>query len=82
MNVVNAARSSLPKGASRLGASLRPGRVYRREDLVEYSSSIDRHLDELVDTGRLTRLAQGIYYAPRQSTFGALPPEDDEVVSA
>ena len=70
------------KAASRLGASLRPGRVYRREDLVQHSSSVDRHLDELVSTGRLTRLAQGIYYAPRESSLGVLPPEDDEVVSA
>jgi hypothetical protein len=70
------------KAASRLGANLRPGRVYRREDLVPHSSSVDRHLDELVSAGRLTRLAQGMYYAPRESSFGVLPPEDGEVVSA
>lgn len=82
MNASAAVRPSRKKAASRLGASLRPGRVYRREDLAPHSSSVDRHLDELVSAGRLTRLAQGIYYAPRESSFGVLPPEDDEVVSA
>lgn len=82
MNAQTASRPHRQKAAARLGANLRPGRVYRREDLVSHSSSVDRHLDELVSAGRLTRLAQGIYYAPRQSSFGVLPPEDDELVSA
>ena len=36
----------------------------------------------MVDRGDQTKLAQGLYYAPRSSAFGALPPEDGELVAA
>ena len=72
-----------PRAAKgRLEGSLRAGRVYRREDLVPLSKAVDRHLRELVDGGQLTKLAQGLYYAPRNSTFGALPPDETELVGA
>jgi len=67
---------------AQLAGALRSGRVYRREDLVPFSKAVDRHLRELVDRGDLTKLAQGLYYAPRSSAFGALPPEDGELVAA
>ncbi|MEK6787774.1 MAG: hypothetical protein AABY68_02335 [Pseudomonadota bacterium] len=60
--------------------SLKPGHVYRREDLARVSNAVDRHLRELVSAGQLKKLAQGLYYAPRQSVFGSLPPEDAELV--
>ena len=44
------------------------------------SNAVDRHLRELVDSGQLLKLAQGLYYAPKQSKFGPLPPEDDQLV--
>jgi hypothetical protein len=34
----------------------------------------------LVSTGTLKKLAQGLYYAPKQSSFGPLPPTDEQVV--
>jgi hypothetical protein len=46
------------------------------------SNAVDRHLRELVADGRLKKLAQGLYYAPRQSSFGALPPQDAELVGS
>lgn len=49
---------------------------------MPFSKAVDRHLRELVDRGDLTKLAQGLYYAPRSSAFGALPPEDGELVAA
>ena len=61
---------------------IRPGKVYRREDLLTSSNSIDRHLRELLDDGGLKKLAQGLYHAPRQSAFGVLPPDDSELVRA
>lgn len=67
---------------AQLAGTLRAGRVYRREDLVPFSRAVDRHLRELVDGGQLTKLAPGLYYAPRNSTFGALPPDDGELVAA
>jgi hypothetical protein len=41
---------------------------------------VDRHLRELVSQGKLLKLAQGLYHAPKQSNFGPLPPGDDQVV--
>lgn len=74
------ASSNVAKG--RLEGSLRAGRVYRREDFVPLSKAVDRHLRELVDAGQLTKLAQGLYYAPRKSAFGTLPPDEAELVGA
>ncbi len=69
-------------GSADLASALRAGRVYRREDLARVSNAVDRHLRELVAGGQLKKLAQGLYYAPRQSTFGAVPPDDHELVEA
>ena len=53
-----------------LADELQAGRVYRREDFARLSNAVDRHLRELVSTGVLKKLAQGLYYAPKQSNFG------------
>jgi hypothetical protein len=63
-----------------LANELQAGRVYRREDLARLSKAVDRHLQELVSAGTLKKLAQGLYYAPKQSSFGPLPPTDEQVV--
>lgn len=60
--------------------ALELGRVYRRADLAMLSNAVDRHLQALVQAGDLRKLAQGLYYAPRQSVFGELPPDDAELV--
>jgi hypothetical protein len=67
---------------SRLAGALRSGRVYRREDLAPHSRAVDRHLREMVADGQLTKLARGLYYAPRSSAFGPLPPDDHALVAA
>lgn len=59
---------------------LRPGRVYRREDLARWSNAVDRHLKQLVSDGTLTKLAGGLYLYPKQTVFGKAPPEDDKLV--
>ncbi|MGC2165069.1 MAG: hypothetical protein WA632_03525 [Gallionella sp.] len=61
---------------------LRAGKVYRREDLVPYSTSVDRELQQMVAAGKLTKAAQGLYYAPRKSVFGDAPPPEDEMLAA
>jgi len=60
---------------------LRPGRVYRREDLTQWSRAVDRHLKQLVDEGTLTKLAGGLYAYPKQTVFGKAPAEDDKLVA-
>ena len=68
--------------ATPLVRHLRAGKVYRREDLVPYSTSVDRELQQLVAAGRLTKAAQGLYYAPRKSVFGDAPPAEEEMLKA
>ncbi len=63
-------------------SALRAGQVYRREELTRVSNAVDRHLRELVAGGQLTKLAQGLYYAPRLSTYGPVPPDDHDLVKA
>ena len=72
---------SLLRGATaNLADALEAGGVYRREDLARLSNAVDRHLRELVSSGKLRKLAQGLYYAPKASKFGPLPPNDEDVV--
>ena len=53
-----------------LKKKLRPGEVYRRADLQQWSKSVDRHLQELVKDGTLEKMSGGLYYVPAPSTFG------------
>ncbi len=59
---------------------LRPGQVYRREDLARRSSAVDRHLKQLVEEGTLTKLAGGLYAYPKDTAFGKAPAEDEKLV--
>ena len=78
--VNNFIMSSKKGAAAHLVDKLEAGHVYRREDLARLSNAIDRHLRELMSMGKLRKLAQGLYHAPKQSSFGPLPPADEEVV--
>jgi hypothetical protein len=59
---------------------LRPGCVYRRTDLAEFSSNVDRHLARLVAEGYLKKLSHGLYMTPKQTAFGDAPPEADSLL--
>jgi hypothetical protein len=59
---------------------LRPGRVYRREELAKWSRAVDRHLRQLLNDGTLTKLASGVYAYPKPTAFGKAPAEDDKLV--
>jgi hypothetical protein len=65
---------------NRLKASLIPGQVYRRADLAELSSNVDRHLAKLVAEGRLKKLSQGMYAAPKETAFGEAPPDTNSLL--
>lgn len=60
---------------------LRQGEVYRRADLQQWSTAVDRHLQQLVKEGTLEKLSGGLYYMPRQSVFGKTPANENELVS-
>jgi hypothetical protein len=56
--------------------------VYRREDLLPWSHSVDRHLKELTVDGTLQKLRTGLYYSPRKFEFGEAPADEHELVKA
>lgn len=59
---------------------LRPGQVYRRKDLARWSTSVDRHLKQLLADGRLEKVAVGLYMAPRKTRFGSAPAKPEKLV--
>ena len=65
---------------AQLKRNLKPGNIYRRSDLGKWSKSVDRHARKLVEEGVLTKLKNGLYYYPKKSTFGDVPPEERELV--
>jgi hypothetical protein len=68
------------KRLDQLKRHLHPGRVYRRADLAQWSSSVDRHARELVDQGVLQKLRTGLYHYPKASAFGRVPADERELV--
>lgn len=65
-----------------LKSHLKKGKVYRRDDLSTWSKSIDRHLEELLGEGFLEKLSQGLYYVPKNSAFGKVPPDEEVLVKS
>lgn len=63
-----------------LNAHLKSGKVYRREHLSRFSTSVDRDVSTLVARGKLEKVAPGMYVKPKQSRFGVLPPDDNDLV--
>jgi hypothetical protein len=61
---------------------LKPGHAYRRADLARWSTSVDRHLKELVESGTLKKLSGGLYAYPKETAFGPAPASDKDVVAA
>jgi hypothetical protein len=58
------------------------GRVYRRQELAQFSAAIDRDLKALLRAGLVMKLAAGMYYRPRRNAFGIAPPQDRDLVRA
>lgn len=63
-----------------LYSHMKAGFVYRREDLLPFSSNLDRDLNILVEANKLKKPATGLYYKPKHSRFGLLPPTDEALV--
>src|SRR5947207_1800971 len=70
------------KKVDELKRRLKPGGVYRREDLARFSNAVDRHLKQLVDSKILTKLRGGLYAYPKETAFGPAPAADDTLVAA
>ena len=65
-----------------LSNNLKPGRVYRRDMLLSYSKAVDRDLLRLLKKSEIEKVGAGLYYKPKTSRFGDLPPNDKELVKA
>ncbi len=59
---------------------LKPGNVYRRNEFAQWSNAVDRHLAALVNEGTLQKVSAGVYYYPKKSVFGKVPPEETVLV--
>ncbi len=63
-----------------LKGHLERGKVYRRADLAYWSTSVDRHLKELLNKGTLKKLSPGVYYYPKVTDFGEAPADESALV--
>ncbi len=70
------------KNAEKMKTAMTVGRVYRRQELEHFASTLDRDLKTLVKSGAVERLAGGLYYRPKRNAFGAVPPSEQELVRA
>lgn len=61
---------------------LKPGRVYRRLELSQWSNAVDRHIKLLQKDNTLKKLSGGLYYCPKLSAFGQVPPSGHMLVEA
>lgn len=61
---------------------LSSGKVYRTNDLSRWNTNPSRMAQRLVREGELTYLTKGLYYRPRQSRFGEVPPKREELLRA
>lgn len=68
------------KRSSELKKHLRRGNVYRRNNLEKWSNSVDWHLAILLKDGTLQKLSQGLYYYPKKTVFGIVPPDEKVLV--
>lgn len=67
-------------GLQELKNRLRPGKFYRRNDLSRWSRSLDRHVNILLSESALQRVSPGLFYCPKKSVFGTVPPEERALI--
>lgn len=61
---------------------LEAGRVYRTEHFARWSANAPRLAKRLVKEGKLVPLARGLFAHPKNTRFGAAPPQDAELLRA
>jgi len=62
--------------------SFEAGRVYRTSHLRRWGANPTRLAARLERRGDLRRLTHGLYYAPRRSKFGEVPPSAEALLDA
>lgn len=61
---------------------LHPGKVYRTRDFRKWGANPTRLAARLVREGALEKLQNGLYYRPKMSSFGQVPPNTAEILRA
>lgn len=61
-------------------SNLTCGDVYRLEQLAAFSNSIGRDVKRLEVAGELEKVGPGLYYYPKKSRLGNMPPDERELV--
>lgn len=61
---------------------LKAGRAYRTRELAAWGQNPTRLAKRLVREGQLGQLAPGLFYVPKRSRFGPVPPTDEEILRA
>ena len=67
---------------NKLKEEMKPGRVYRTQELVLFSNNLTRDLKKLVNEKEIVRAAPGLYYRPKMTRVGPLPATPEELVRA
>lgn len=65
-----------------LKQEMKPGRVYRRQELNSFSNNLTRDLERLVANKEIVRAGPGLYYLPEMTKVGPLPASPAELVRA
>jgi len=65
-----------------LKTHLKAGQAYRRADLIRWSTSVDRHIKQLVEGGVLKKVSGGLYIYPKETAVGPAPASDKDIVAA
>lgn len=58
------------------------GTLYRRSELEQFSTSVDRHIHQLVNDGTLKKVGPGLYLRPEKSKWGESPVDDKSLVTS
>jgi hypothetical protein len=58
------------------------GNVYRLEQLASFSHSIGRDIKKLETKGALQKVGPGLYYYPKKSWLGNLPPDEYKLIKS
>ena len=61
---------------------LKPRATYRRENFINLSSNVDRHLKTLVLEKALVKIQNGLYMCPEITPFGKALPEETQLLKA
>ena len=59
---------------------LKPRTAYRREDFINLSSNVDRHLKTLVSEKALVKIQNGLYMCPEETPFGKALPKETQLL--